>query len=64
MLWDDGAEWIEVERVHGRLFVQRPLDELSECALRTCDDEKGLEVSLCRLFEDQLVQGEIRDGPP
>ncbi len=53
------AEWIAAEREHGRPFVQRLPDELVECALRTGGDEKGLEVSLCCLFEDQLVEREI-----
>ena len=53
------AEWIAVEREHGKLGVQRLQDELVECALRTCGDEKGSEVSLCCLLEDQLVQGEV-----
>ena len=53
------AEWIAAEREHSRPFVQRLPDELVECALRTGGDEKGSEVSLCCLFEDQLVQGEV-----
>ena len=51
--------WIEVEREHGRPFVERLPGEPVECVLRTYGDEKGLEVSLCSLFEDQLVQGEV-----
>jgi hypothetical protein len=51
--------WTVAEREHGKLFVQRLPGEPVECALRTCGDEKGLEVSLCSLFEDQLVQREV-----
>ena len=51
--------WIVAEREHGRPFVQRLPGEPVECALRTYGDEKGLEVSLCCLFEDQLVEREI-----
>ena len=54
-----GVGWIVAEREHGRPFVQRLPGEPVECALRTGGDEKGLEVSLCCLFEDQLVQGEV-----
>ena len=47
--------------MHGKPFVRRFPGEGAGHALRTCGDEKGLEVSLRCLFEDQLVQGEIRD---
>ena len=54
-----GAVSASIDLALDKFCVQRLQAVPAARVQRTCDDGKGLEVSLCSLFEDQLVEREI-----
>ena len=52
-----GAVSVSIDLALDKLCVQRLQAVPAARVQRTCDDGKGLEVSLCSLFEDLFIQG-------
>ena len=53
---------VSVDQALDKLCVQRLQAVPVGRVQHTCGGEKGLEVSLCRLFEDLLIKGQVSHG--